>query len=153
MDSDELFEKEYENLNDAILQAIVSSTEVQEILIKLKKQGETNDIAVLNLFLSLDELHEMISEKKNLDIDKANADQINEAVRQLSNDSCVYKAEPTELNTLKHEEDATKQVCSNGKNENFIDGKPLTINEILFENFCQGQFNEETWKKKARIRL
>ena len=41
MGSDELFEKEYENLNDAILQAIVSSTEVQEILIKLKKQRET----------------------------------------------------------------------------------------------------------------
>ena len=61
MGSDELFEKEYENLNDAILQAIVSSTEVQEILINLKKQKETNDIAVLNLFLSLDELHEMIS--------------------------------------------------------------------------------------------
>ena len=134
MGSDELFEKEYENLNDAILQAIVSSTEVQEILIKLKKQKETNDIAVLNLFLSLDELHEMISEKNN-------------------NDSSFYKLEPAELYTTKHEEDATKQVCSNGKNENFIDGKPLTINEILFENFCQGKFNEETWKKKARIRL
>ena len=134
MGSDELFEKEYENLNDAILQAIVSSTEVQEILIKLKKQEETNDIAVLNLFLSLDELHEMISEKNN-------------------NDSCIYKSAPAELNTIKHAEDATKQVCSNGKKENFIDGKPLTINEILFENFCQGKFNEETWKKKARIRL
>ena len=96
MGSDELFEKEYENLNNAILQAIVSSTEVQEILIKLKKQKETNDIAVLNLFLSLDELHEMISEKNN-------------------NDSCIYKSEPAELNTIKHAEDETKQVCSNGK--------------------------------------
>ncbi len=134
MSSDELFEKEYENLNDAILQAILSSTEVQEILIKLKKQIETNDIAVLNLFLSLDELHEMISEKNN-------------------NDSCVYKSEPAELNILKHEEDTTKQVCSHRQNENFIDGKPLTLNEILFENFCQGKFNEETWKKKARISL
>ena len=38
MGSDELFEKEYENLNDAILKAIVSSTEVQESLIKLKEQ-------------------------------------------------------------------------------------------------------------------
>ena len=134
MGSDELFEKEYENLNDAILQAIVSSPEVQKILVKLKKQEETNDIAVLNLFLSLDELHEMISEKNN-------------------NNSCVYKSEPAEINTLKHEEDETKKVCSNGKNENFIDGEPLTINEILFENFYQGKFNEETWKKKARIRL
>ena len=30
MNSDELFEKEYENLNDAILQAIVSSKEIQK---------------------------------------------------------------------------------------------------------------------------
>jgi len=134
MGSDELFEKEYENLNDAILQAIVSSIEVQEILIKLKEQKETNDTEVLNLFLSLDELHEMIAKKSN-------------------NDSCVYKSEPAELNTVKHEEDGTKKVCSNGKNENCIDGKPLTLNEILFENFCQGKFNEEIWKKKARIRL
>ena len=134
MGSDELFEKEYENLNDAILQAIISSKEVQEILIKFKEHKETNDMAVLNLFISLEELHEMISEKNNKNF-------------------CVYKSEPAELNTIKHAEDATKQVCSNGKKENFIDGKPLTINEILFENFCQGKFNEETWKKKARISL
>ena len=40
MGSDELFEKEYENLNDAILKAIVSSREVQKILITLKEQEE-----------------------------------------------------------------------------------------------------------------
>ena len=134
MGSDELFEKEYENLNDAILQAIVSSKEVQEILIKFKEHKETNDMAVLNLFISLEELHEMISEKNNKNF-------------------CVYKSEPAELKALKDEEDTAKKVCSHGKNENFIDGKPLTLNEMLFENFCQGKFNEETWKKKARIRL
>ena len=39
------------------------------------------------------------------------------------------------------------------KNRNFIDGKALTLNETLFENFYQGKFNEEAWAKKARIRL
>ena len=134
MGSDELFEKEYENLNDAILQAIISSKEVQEILIKFKEQKEINDMAVLNLFISLEELHEMISEKNNKNF-------------------CVYKSEPTELSALKDEEDAAKKICLHSKNENFIDGKPLTLNEMLFENFCQGKFNEEAWKKKARIRL
>ena len=38
MGSDELFEKEYENLNEAILKAIVSSREVQKILITLKNR-------------------------------------------------------------------------------------------------------------------
>ena len=134
MGSDELFEKEYENLNDAILKAIVSSTEVKKILITLKERGEINDIAVLNLFLSLEELYEMISEKDN-------------------NNDCVYKSEPEKSNALKNKEDAVKKVGSGSKNKNFIDGKPLTLNEVLFENFCQGIFNEETWKKNARIRL
>ncbi len=134
MGSDELFEKEYENLNDAILKAIVSSKEVQKILITLKEQEEINDIAVLNLFLSLDELYEMISEKDN-------------------KNSCVYKSEPTESNTLKNKEELVKKFGSLGNNDNFIDGKCLTLNEVLFENFCQGKFNEELWKKKARIRL
>ena len=135
MGSDELFEKEYENLNDAILKAIVSSKDVQKILITLKEREEINDTAVLNLFLSLDELYEMISEKHN------------------KNNSCAYKSEPTESNTLNHKEDVSKKVDSPGNNENFIDGKSLTLNEILFENFCQEKFNEEIWKKKARISL
>ncbi|MEC8957853.1 MAG: hypothetical protein VX495_05645 [Nitrospinota bacterium] len=135
MGSDELFEKEYENLNDAILKAIVSSKDVQKILITLKEREEINDTAVLNLFLSLDELYEMISEKHN------------------KNNSCPYKSESTESNTLNHKEDVSKKVDSPDNNENFIDGKPLTLNEILFENFCQEKFNEEIWKKKARISL
>tara|TARA_B100001123_G_C14927943_1_gene874487 strand:- start:272 stop:676 length:405 start_codon:yes stop_codon:yes gene_type:complete len=134
MGSDELFEKEYESLNDAILKAIVSSTEVQNILITLKEREEINDIAVLNLFLSLDELYEMISEKDN-------------------KNPCGYKSEPAESDTLKQKGDGVKKVSSHSKHENFIDGKPLTSNEMLFENFCQRKFNEEAWKKKARIRL
>ena len=132
MDSDELFEKDYETFNDAILQAIVSSLEVKELLIKFKKQKETNDIEVLNLFLSLDELYEMIFENGN-------------------KNSCDYKKEPMKSSTFEYEED--KKIPSFDKNKNFIDGKSLTLNEILFENFCQEKFNEEAWKNKARIRL
>ena len=134
MGSDELFEQEYENLNDAILKAIVSSVEIQEILIKLKEQEEINDTAVLNLFLSLDELYEMILEKNN-------------------KRSCVYKSEPEQSPKLKYGEDKEKYTEPLSKNGNFIDGRPLSLNEVLFENFCQAKFNEEIWKKKARIRL
>ena len=134
MGSDELFEKDYENLNDAILKAIVSSLEVQDILIKLKEQEEVNDTAVLNLFISLDELYEMISEKSN-------------------KKSCFYKSEPEQSTQLNQGEKKEKHAAPLRKYENFIDGKPLSANEILFENFYQGKFNEESWKKKARIRL
>ena len=60
MDSDAHLDQEYENLNDAILRAILLSKEVQDILVRFKKLGQMNDKAVLNLFLSLDELYQMI---------------------------------------------------------------------------------------------
>jgi hypothetical protein len=129
------FEKDYENLNDAILKAIVSSQEIQKILVKLKKKEEIDNMAVLNLFLSLDELHEMISEKNN--------------------NSISYKLEPLESKQSvdKNTESEEEKKISPIKNRNFIDGKALTLNETLFENFYQGKFNEEAWAKKAGIRL
>ena len=129
---DSFFEKEYENLNDAIFKAIVSSKEVQKILVKLKEQEEIDNMAVLNLFLSLDELYEMISEKDN--------------------NSISYKLEPLETKQSTGKE-TRKEIPSPLKSGNIIDGKELTFKETLFENFYQGRFNEETWVKKARIRL
>ena len=131
---DSFFEKEYENLNDAILKAIVSSKEIQKILVKLKEQEEIDNMAVLNLFLSLDELYEMISEKDN--------------------NSISYKLEPVESKqSADKDKETKKKTPSPIKSGNSIDGKALTVNETLFENFYQGRFNEETWVKKARIRL
>ena len=131
---DSFFEKEYENLNDAILKAIVSSKEIQKILVKLKEQEEIDNMAVLNLFLSLDELYEMISEKDN--------------------NSISYKLEPVESKqSADMDKETKKKTPSPIKSGNIIDGKVLTVNETLFENFYQGRFNEETWVKKARIRL
>ena len=132
MDSDGFFEKEYENLNDAILQAIVSSKEVQKIIIRLKEE-DFDDIAVLNLFLSLDELYEIISDKNN--------------------SSITYKLEPMESQHKQEEEKLFERPSSLRTWVNKIDGKLLTLNETLFEHYCQGKFNEEVWLKKARIRL
>ena len=131
---DSFFEKDYENLNDAILKAIVSSKEIQKILVKIKKKEEIDNMAVLNLFLSLDELHEMISEKNN--------------------NSISYKLEPLESKqSVDKNTETEEKKLSPIKNRNFIDGKALSLNETLFENFYQGKFNEEAWAKKARIRL
>ena len=133
MDSDGFFEKEYENLNDAILQAIVASKEVQKILVRLKEEEDFDHMAVLNIFLSLDELYEMISDKRN--------------------SSMIYKLEPVESQQPQEEEKTIEKPSSSGSCANKIDGKFLSLNETLFENYYQGKFNEEAWLKKARIRL
>jgi hypothetical protein len=129
MDSDAFLDQEYENLNDAILQAIVASTEVQDILARFKKLNQMDDKAVLNLFLSLDELHQIINEE--------------------SSGPASYKLEPKAAleKPIKQEESTSKKETS------LIDGKTLTKNEILFEKFFQDNFNENRWMKKIRVRF
>ena len=129
MDSDAFLDQEYENLNDAILQAIVASKEVQEILARFKKLNQMDDKAVLNLFLSLDELHQMITED--------------------STDPTTYKLEPASSSEelIKQEEKPALKEAS------IIDGETLTSNEVLFEEFYQGNFDENCWMKKARVRF
>ena len=130
MDSDAHLDQEYENLNDAILRAILSSMEVQDILMRFKKQGQMNDKAVLNLFLSLDELYQMIDEKPT------NPD--------------TYKLEPGGSTTSSERKKEEKPSLKEGT---VIDGRLLTLNEVLFEKFYQGKFNETDWMKKARVRF
>ena len=133
MDSDSFFEKEYENLNDAILQAIAGSKEVQNILTRLREKENLDHMAVLNLFLSLDELFEMISDKRN--------------------SSVAYKLEPVEPQRSQEEKKTIGRPSSSERWKNKIDGKLLTLNETLFESYCQEKFNEKAWLRKARIRL
>ena len=132
MDSDAHLDQEYENLNDAILRAILLSKEVQDILIRFKKQGQMNDKAVLNLFLSMDELYQMID--KN------------------STNPGNYKLEP-KASTPALESSAQKEEKSSLKEATVIDGKLLTFNEVLFEKYYQGKFDQAVWMKKARIRF
>ena len=132
MDSDAHLDHEYENLNDAILRAILLSKEVQNILVRFKKQGQMNDKAVLNLFLSLDELYQMIDENPK--------------------NPGTYKLEP-KISTPALESSAQKEEKSSLKEATVIDGKLLTFNEVLFEKYYQGKFDQAVWMKKARIRF
>jgi hypothetical protein len=129
MDSDAFLDQEYENLNDAILQAIVASTEVQDILSRFKKLNQMDEKAVLNLFLSLDELYQLIHEE--------------------SSDPAAYKLEPRAAS----EKPIKEEKSSSEKETSLIDGEILTNNEVLFEKFFQGNFNEKSWMKKARVRF
>ena len=125
MDSDAYLDQEYEKLNDAILQAIVRSKEVQDILEQFKSRGQMNDKSVLNLFLSLDELYQMINE----DSPPSNQNYKLEPGKQAKEDKTV----PRDLN--------------------IVDGKSLTSNEVLFEEHYQGNFSETDWMKKVGVRF
>lgn len=132
MDSDAFLDQEYENLNDAILRAILASKDVQEILARFKKQGQMNEKAVLNLFLSLDEMHQMIDEN--------------------TADPATYKLEPGNKPSSTDSSIEEKEKLT-PKNETVIDGQFLTLNEVLFEKYYEDKFDESGWLKKARIKF
>ena len=133
MDSDAFLDQEYENLNDAILQAILLSKDVQDILVRFKKQGQMNDKAVLNLFLSLEELYQMIDEN--------------------STTPSPYKMEPETSTPSAESSMSKKEMKSSLKEEIIIDGNLLTSNEVLFEKYYQENFDETDWMKKYRVRF
>jgi hypothetical protein len=126
--SDASLDKEYEKLNEAIMKAIVTSGEIKSLLSEYKSKDMIKHMAVLNLILSLEELSDVIFSEET-----------------------SYALEELKEPVAKNEQQVK------GKSEPLtqfhIDGKSLTRNEILFERFCQGKFDETEWMKKIKIKI
>jgi len=121
----------YEILNEAILNAITSSDEVKDILLDFKKKNLINNLAVLNLILSLEELSELIFKPES---------------------NHMYKLEPAEPGQ-KEIKAKSGNSFSMEKGKYSVDGRALTEKEIQFEAFCQESFDMDKWLKKNRIKL
>ena len=124
--SDASLDKEYEKLNEAIMKAIITSDEIKDLLQDYKSKDMIKHMAVLNLVLSLEELSEVI----------------------LTNCE-TYDLECVDDNETSVP--AKNNVPKTGK-KYFIDGENLSQNEILFERFCQGKFDEQAWLKKIKVK-
>lgn len=142
MDSFDAFEdKEFEQLNEAILKAITSSPDVGKVLQDFKAKDLINEMAVVNLILSLEELSDLMFSD--------------------SRDKRMYSLEPSVEKQPVKKQSAENQLTGNSKkktaglpsNNHLVDGKTLSRNEILFEKYYQGRFNERTWLKRAKIQV
>jgi hypothetical protein len=123
--SDASLDKEYEKLNEAIMKAIITSDEIKGLLQEYQSKDMIQHMAVLNLVLSLEELSEVILNNcETYDLE------------------CVNEKESSQVTQSKSTETGKKY---------FVDGKNLTQNEILFERFCQGKFDENAWLKKIKV--
>ena len=123
---DSSLDKEYESLNEAIMKALVTSKDVKAVLEDFQSKELINNMSVLNLVLSLEELSQLVfSGEHDFDSEETKSES---------------PAKPV----------AKKKAKSS---PNVIDGKMLTKNEALFESFCQGMFDEEDWMKKAKLRM
>ncbi len=135
MDSfDSYLDKAYEELNEAIMKAIVSSEEVRTVLTNFKSKDMISNLAVLNLILSLEELSDLVFGKSDKN----------------------YKFESVDENELESQDfkaSETPREKPAAPASHIVDGKRLSEKEILFEKYCEGNFNLEEWLKKARIKL
>jgi len=125
---DSHLDEAYEHLNKAIMKAIVSSEDVKKVLTGFKEKDMINNLSVLNLILSLEELSDMVF---------------------AENGSSEYELVTDDFATEQPEKSSEIEATNPFK----IDGENLTPNEILFEKFFQKKFNAQEWLKKVKIKL
>ena len=69
-------DKEFDQINEAVLKAILSSKDVEKVLQDFKSKNLINEMAVVNLILSLEDLSSLIfsesTEKSNHNLDTLN---------------------------------------------------------------------------------
>ena len=130
-------DKEFDLLNEAILKAIVSSPDVENVLQYFKSKDLINEMAVVNLILSLEELSGLIFPEGK--------DKSTQAIDSPSENRFQKIKNPLVGNTQ-------KEIPRKPNNHYLVDGKLLNRNEILFEKHFQGRFNEKQWLKRAKIK-
>ena len=141
MDSyDEFQDNEFEQLNDAILKAIISSRDVEKVLQEFKSKKLINEMAVVNLILSLEELSGLMFSESPA-----------KPMKTLES-SEQSQSKKKELPKNQLPEITEKKTSSESSSHYLVDGKLLNRNEILFERYYQGRFNEKQWLKRAKIR-
>ena len=127
-------------LNEAILKAIVSSPDVENVLQHFKSKDLINEMAVVNLILNLEELSGlMFPETTN---------KPTQAIDSSTENCSINKQKMGNQLT-----DNTQSKTSHKSNNHYlVDGKLLSRNDILFERYYQGRFNEKQWLKRAKIK-
>jgi hypothetical protein len=132
MDSDESYQDEiYEKLSAAIMNSITSSKDVKELLKELGSNGLITESAVFNLLLSLEELDDYVNPKP-----------FSEKIYKLE-----PSGEPPKPKTILEFGFANKEETQAS------DGQRLSNNEQQFEDYCNSDFDQKDWLKKARIKL
>jgi len=136
-------EELFNQLNEAILKAIVSSPDVEKVLQHFKSKDLINEMAVVNLILNLEELSGLMFPE--------GTDKLTHPLYIPALDQSTIENRPQKIkNQLVG--NTQKEIPRKPNNHYLVDGKLLNRNEILFEKHFQGRFNEKQWLKRAKIK-
>ncbi len=119
-----------ETLWHRINQAIIDSDEVRTAMISLKKAHQLDAVKDYNLMLDVDKLIEEMLYRDPV----SEAEMENEFSAELLNRDYEMKPNPKNQNQL-------------------VDGKILSPNELCFQEYLASQFDETLWMKKTGIRF
>lgn len=140
-----------------INKAILKSPDVQFSIKKLEKLQLLDYVSEFNLVLEVDKLIESILNKnaarktKNPDLENLKS----EFLETKSNPAHQEETQQHDEHDLDTVEKELPDVFSpfSSKPLQWIDGRNLSENEILFEEYLDRGFDEKNWLKKAKIRF
>ena len=133
--------------------SIINSEEVKLLILELEKVGKLDSASENDLVISVRQLIQSILKQKQ---------QINEEQQYLESlkEKLLLSGEEENPDSPLMEIENSNEVenifsnlgsCPN-KPLQWIDGRPLSENEILFQEYVDRNFDEDGWLKKFRIR-
>lgn len=132
-----------------INRAIINSDNVKVVLENLRALDLLKDVKEYNLVLDINKLIELTSgENSNIDFPNNMAHNVENRAENFEIEGHADLSEPTDT-----AESRPAPITRKGglQNSQYIDGKPLSKNQILFQEYLEQHFDNSAWLKKARI--
>lgn len=155
---DESYKKIVESLWIEINRAILSSSNVKSSLANLRELGLLKEVSEYNLVVDVNKMVEMMLDKPENDEKPLTPQKSADARDNHHNQDDFFEGLSFEENMslLDDLEQPKVQEASSKTSRNirqYIDGKPLSMNQIIFQGYLERQFDMDAWLKKARVRL
>jgi hypothetical protein len=135
-----------------INKAILTSPEVKLSIKQLQALGLLDYVSEYNLVLEVDRLIEKIVKEAG-DVTPVELTQLKKDFLDVEESGQIdfsHSQESSKKNTLKEKTDSeTLKTISMP----WVDGKLLSGNEMLFEEYLSQEFDEEQWLKQSKIKL
>ncbi|MZH03283.1 MAG: hypothetical protein F3745_07800 [Nitrospinae bacterium] len=144
-----------------INKAILNSPDVQFSVKKLEKLQLLDYVSEFNLVLEVDKLIENILKKDvEKEVNSLDMEKLKKEFLETKADSGYEEKQPhdeqadkQELDSIEKKLSAISPSFSSHPPAQWVDGKILSENEILFEEYLNLGFDEENWMKEAKIRF
>ena len=130
-----------------INRAILTSPEAKFPVRQLQALGLLEYVSEYNLVLEVDKLIEkIVKEAKDITVDELS--QLKKDFLEVDNSGEIDLASNEKTNKkMDSEEPLGLNTCQ------WVEGKLLIDNEMLFEQYLREKFNEEEWVRQTKIRL